>query len=168
MPCVVADTSPLLYLARLELLPILRALYGKVHVPSVVWSEALAGETAHPSIIPQFHAATEEGWMVVSPTSPELRPLELAGLDAGERAAIALAQTLNAALLIDERLGRSVAKRLGLKIAGTLGVLAAAKQASLVVELKPLFRTLRTETNFRFSLRLENELLAAAGESPNP
>ena len=169
MPCVVADTSPLFYLAQLELLPILRALYSEVHIPSAVWIEALAGGRTHPLLIPQFHSAIAAGWIVVSSDPPDLMLSALASLDAGERAAITLAKMLNAELLlVDERLGRSAAKQLGLKTAGTLGILAAAKYASLIPALKPLFHRLRTETNFRFSIRLENDLLAAAGESPDP
>ena len=45
MDLVVSDTSPLHYLARLEMLDVLPALYGVVLMPPVVWRECLAAAT---------------------------------------------------------------------------------------------------------------------------
>jgi len=169
MPCVVADTSPLFYLAQLDLLPVLRALYGTVHVPSAVWNETIAGARKHAPVMPQLGAAAAEGWIVVSPDPADTTLSVLHSLDAGERAAIILARMIHADLvLIDEREGRSAAAQLRLKTAGTLGILAAAKREGLLTAVGPVFRRLRTETNFRFSSWLENAVLEAADELPNP
>jgi predicted nucleic acid-binding protein len=52
-----------------------------------------------------------------------------AELDAGESEAIVLAQQLRASLLLmDERLGRQTAIRLGLEVTGLLGILAEARK----------------------------------------
>jgi predicted nucleic acid-binding protein len=54
-------------------------------------------------------------------------------LDLGERAAIALAETMHAdLLLIDEAAGRAEAKRRRLRVTGTLGVLRAGAEQGLV------------------------------------
>jgi len=54
-------------------------------------------------------------------------------LDLGERAAIALAATLHAdLLLIDDAAGRAEAKRRSLRVTGTLGVLRTAAERGLV------------------------------------
>ena len=54
-------------------------------------------------------------------------------LDPGERAALALAETLHAdLLLIDEAAGRAEAKRRQLRVTGTLGVLRAGAEQGLV------------------------------------
>ena len=54
-------------------------------------------------------------------------------LDLGERAAIALAETVHAdLLLIDEAAGRAEAKRRHLRVTGTLGVLRAGAEQGLV------------------------------------
>ena len=54
-------------------------------------------------------------------------------LDPGERAAIALAETVHAdLLLIDEAAGRAEAKRRHLRVTGTLGVLRAGAEQGLV------------------------------------
>ncbi len=59
-------------------------------------------------------------------------------LDAGEAAALSLAQTINARLiLLDERKARRIAAHLGLPIAGTLAVLLRAKQQGLIAALRP-------------------------------
>jgi predicted nucleic acid-binding protein len=54
-------------------------------------------------------------------------------LDLGERAAIVLAGTIHAdLLLIDDAAGRAEAKRRNLRVTGTLGVLRAAAERGLV------------------------------------
>jgi predicted nucleic acid-binding protein len=66
-------------------------------------------------------------------------------LDAGERAAIALALSVGAdRLLIDEQAGRAEAERRHLVVTGTLGVLAEAHRARLLdfeIALAQLRRT---------------------------
>jgi hypothetical protein len=58
-------------------------------------------------------------------------------LDPGEPEAIAL--ELNADLiLMDERRGRFMARRLGLEVIGVLGVLVRAKRKGHLDELKPV------------------------------
>jgi predicted nucleic acid-binding protein len=68
----------------------------------------------------------------------------LSDLDRGEAEVIALAQEISADLVvIDERLGRRHARRLGLRLTGTLGVLLKAKEQLLVTEIKPLVEQLQ-------------------------
>ena len=78
------------------------------------------------------------------PISPRRAELLLTDLDRGEAEVIALAQELNADLvIIDERLARRHAKRLGLNLTGTLGVLLKAKRQGLLPAIKPLIDQLR-------------------------
>lgn len=54
-------------------------------------------------------------------------------MDLGEREAIALAHSLNAdLLLIDESSGRAEARRRGLRVTGTLGILLTAAENGLI------------------------------------
>jgi predicted nucleic acid-binding protein len=55
--------------------------------------------------------------------------LAYTGLDEGEASVLALAEELDASLVIvDERKGRRYAKRLGLAVTGTMGILLLAKE----------------------------------------
>lgn len=169
MPCVVADTSPLFYLAKLGRLTLLRDLYDQVYVPPEVWRETLAGSQVAPNLAPQFSAAATAGWLIVSEDVPAATEPEICALDPGERDAIALARYLQSELLIiDEKQGRRVAMRFGLAVTGTLGVLLNAKQRGWISELKPELLKLREQTEFRFSAELEQHALRLANESPPP
>jgi len=81
------------------------------------------------------------------------------GLDAGESAAIALAEwEADVLLLIDESAGRREASRRGIPNTGTLGVLRRASIEGLVDLRSVLDRLLAT--NFRVSTSLIADLLA--------
>ncbi len=82
----------------------------------------------------------------------------LAELDSGERAAIVLAESIRAdLLLIDDRAGAVIAQRRGLAVTGTLGVLDLASHAGLL-DLRDAFARLQ-KTNFRYPPSLMETLL---------
>ena len=112
MPAVVADSSPLVYLARLNRLGLLHSLYSEVLIPPSVWREvAVEGKELIEGR--SLLAAASEGWIRVdssAASNADENPL-LAELDDGEREAIALAIRLHALLIIDEAEGRAAAQR---------------------------------------------------------
>ncbi|WP_238546790.1 MULTISPECIES: DUF3368 domain-containing protein [unclassified Synechocystis] len=67
-------------------------------------------------------------------------------------------------LLIDERLGRREASRLGLSIIGILGILLVAKQRSLITQVKPIIDNLVSQAGFRVSPQLYQRVLIIAQE----
>lgn len=84
---------------------------------------------------------------------------QLKRLNAGEQAAIALAQKLNANLLLmDEKAGRQVAMQRGLQVIGVLGILDDAAAQSLI-DLAGAIAKLQ-QTNFRISSKLIQTLLS--------
>jgi predicted nucleic acid-binding protein len=92
-------------------------------------------------------------------TAPVITDPETASLDAGERAAIALAEFLLADLvLMDERKGVRVSLRKGFEVAGTLGILDFAARSGLI-DLAESFDRLKA-TNFRYRPQLLEDLLA--------
>lgn len=67
-------------------------------------------------------------------------------------------------MLIDERLGRREATRLGLPITGVLGILLVAKRRGLISAVQPVMDALMNQVGFRVSSQLYTEVLKAAGK----
>jgi len=67
-------------------------------------------------------------------------------------------------LLIDERLGRQEALRLGIPIIGILGILLVAKQRSLIPQVQPVMDALINRAGFRISPRLYQRILSLSQE----
>lgn len=100
---------------------------------------------------------TPPNWLtVVAVTIPI--DFNFKNLDAGERAALVLSQSIQAKiLLIDVRKGAKAAASVGLQVAGTLGTLALASQRGLI-HLPTSLERLR-ETNFRYRPEMIDALL---------
>ncbi|MBE9007696.1 DUF3368 domain-containing protein [Fortiea sp. LEGE XX443] len=160
---VVSDTSALSNLTLVDHLWLLEAIYQTVIIPEVVASELAAASN------PTISAMLQLGWIQTQPliNLPLASQLQQErGLDAGEANAIALALELQADdLLIDERLGRQVAVRLGLSIIGILGILLVAKQRSLISQVQPVVDALIEQAGFRVSPQLYQRVLALAQEA---
>ena len=160
---VVADTGPLIALARVTKLDLLRRLYGCIVVPPAVQFE-LAIDSAYPgaSVI---SAAFKERWIVVQPDPDPVVTAELAGvLDPGEAQAISLAeQPTTRFLLIDDAKGRKIARRRGIPVVGVAGVLLAAKSEGMLALVAPVLRDL-SRAGYRLSSRLIDGVLKQAGE----
>ena len=159
---VVSDTSALSNLALVEHLWLLEAIYQTVIIPDIVASELAAASN------PTISAILQRGWiqpqfLTDSQLADQLQ--QERGLDAGEANAIALALELQADdLLIDERLGRQEAIRLGLSIIGILGILLVAKQRSLIPQVQPVMDALIDQAGFRVSPQLYQRILALTQE----
>ena len=86
-------------------------------------------------------------------------------LDDGEAEAIVLAIELKADfLLLDERKGRAIATRLGLRPIGLLGVLVEAKHKRLITDLRSVLDDLIRKAGFWISQELYEHALKIAGE----
>jgi predicted nucleic acid-binding protein len=145
---VVADTAPLHYLVLIGAADVLPALYNRIVTPRTVVEEL--SEPRAPNAVKSW-IAHPPAWLEVR-LDPPFDPT-LALLDPGERAAIALAQSLNAGrLLIDDWDGRAEAERRHLLVTGTLGILAKAHQHQLVDFEAALARLI--QTNFYVSAQL--------------
>lgn len=157
---VIVNSTPIISLALIDQLDLLKHLYHEVLMPPTVQAEVLAGGTGGPGVV-QLEQAN---WVRMRPLRDPRRADLLADLDRGEAEVIALAQEINADLvIIDERLGRQHARRLGLTLTGTLGVLLKGKEQQLVATIKPLIEQLR-QGGIRLSDRVIAEALKLADE----
>jgi predicted nucleic acid-binding protein len=104
---------------------------------------------------------------VIPETSPVTASSVSSSLDSGERAAIALALDLKADLLLmDERAGAREARRLGLTVTGTLGILVRAAELGFVKLASALDKL--QQTNFRVAPEMIQELLLEDDRRPGP
>jgi predicted nucleic acid-binding protein len=154
MRLVVADTSPIYYLLSIGQIDLLPRLFGKVFVPDAVYKELCHPRA--PTVVRDWVAGLP-AWAEVTPVD-SIDDAMLQPLGAGERAAITLALSLHADLiLIDERKGTAVALGKGFEVTGTLGVLRLAARRGLV-DLADSFAQLK-RTNFRYRQDIMDELL---------
>jgi predicted nucleic acid-binding protein len=165
---VVADTGPLIALARAGHLQLLQQLYKEILIPPAVHAE-LCLESGRPGA-KRLAEAIGQGWLFMrqppSISAEQLSELTLI-LDPGEAEAIALAEEVNCRfLLIDERKGRAVAKRRGVPVAGLAGVLLAAKKGGIIDEVIPIVKCLG-EIGYRMSQSLITEIARLARECGN-
>ncbi len=85
-------------------------------------------------------------------------------VDPGEASALALALEVQGPLLIlDDRKARSVAKKAGIPLTGTLGAILEAKNRSIVSEVAPIFERL-SKVGSWIADDLRSHLLKLAGE----
>lgn len=159
---VVSNTSPIINLAAVGQLDLLRQLYGKVIIPQAVYHEIAVLGTGQPGAM----EVQTLGWIETKPVRNRTLAMALqAELDEGEAETIALALELQAnLLLLDERRGRFVASRLGLKFIGLLGVLIEAKENDFISAVRPILDDLVTKAGFWVSQKLYTRVLQAAGE----
>jgi predicted nucleic acid-binding protein len=161
---IVSDASPLIILAKSGLIPLLNSIVDEVIIPQTVYAECTAA-IALPGAL-AVRAAVEAGHLHVRADIGPEEGLgeELTGLDAGELAAIHMAAMLQCPVLMDERLGRQAARRKGLAIIGSAGLLLAAKQRGLIPAVAPILDQWR-EAGYFLSAGVVQAVLDRAGES---
>jgi predicted nucleic acid-binding protein len=139
----VVDTSCLILLTKIEQLSLLHQLFGTI-------TRTIADEYRH----------SLPNWIqVINPKDDSLKIFRVF-LDSGEASAIALTmETPSSLLIIDEVKGRKVAKEIGLKFTGTLGVLQLASKKGLIPNMSEIVEKIK-KTDFRVSDDLLKSLLA--------
>jgi uncharacterized protein len=160
---VVSNTSPLIALSAIGRFSLLHDLYGQIWIPDAVRRE-IRGTTPGRAGFAEVEAAA---WVTTQPAQGDFlrRALE-SELDRGEAEAIALASELRADfLLMDERRGRRVAGRFGIRVLGVLGVLLEAKQKGLLPKVEDALEDLLKKAGFRISAALYQRALEEAEEA---
>lgn len=130
---IVTNTTPIISLIKADKLDLLDALFTEVMMPVAVYREL----TASKMFVEEANIIDNAQFIKIAPVKDMslLHSIQSSfGLDAGESEAIALANEVNADLLIiDERKGRRVARDFGCKITGTMGVLLFAYKNGMLL-----------------------------------
>lgn len=157
----ITNTSPLILLAKLDRLDLLRLGVDKVLVPSAVFKEIGAKGDVATKRVEAYRGVWLEECKV---TRPELARL-LPDLGEGEVEVIVQAMQENIVdVCLDDQDARRIARRVGLQPIGTVGLLIAAKKRGLIPSLRAELDKLRA-FGFWASERLVEQALREAGES---
>ena len=140
---VVSNSSPLIHLAKIKKLDLLKEIFGKIFIPKAVYDEC---------VVEDFKEANEikkSEWIIVKKIKNEdLKKALSIYLDDGEAEAITLAIEEKADLiLLDDYDAREIARKYGLHITGVIGILLKAKYMKKIRKVKPYLEKLR-ETGF--------------------
>ena len=157
----VVDSSPLIFLAKLNRLDLLRKEAEEIFVPPAVLAEIAWQEDDAKRQIEKARRT----WLEVRPVRDvRLSAVLKRELGDGEAEAIALALETDAArIVLDDLDARRLADRLGLRPVGTLGLLLAAKLRGEIPSLRAEIDRLR-RGGFRAGPSLVEEILRSAGE----
>lgn len=158
---VVSNATPLIGLAKIEQLPLLRDLFATVLIAHAVFEEVVL----HGSNRPGAAEIRQADWIQVRRVADRTRVDYLrSDLDYGEAETLVLSDELRADwVLMDEAKGRLAAELLGLRMIGTLGLLLLGKRMGKVTAVRPLLDTLRAN-KFYINDRMYHSILAEAGE----
>ena len=165
---VVSNSGPLINLARVGQFALLQDLFQHITIPPEVFEEVVVKGVGQPGAGETYTAQ----WIVRGILErSDIVNLLTAELDRGEAEAIALALQEKADwLLIDERVGRRFAQRVGLKVKGTPGVLLEGVRRDFIDDLQPLLDTLVAKgtwiapATYAEVLKLSQEIQRCRGE----
>jgi predicted nucleic acid-binding protein len=147
---VIADASVFILFDKIDRLDILKGVYQ-----SVITTPEIANEYNKP--LPD--------WITIESVKDlKYQTFIQTQIDKGEASAISLAiEKGDSLLILDDLKARKLAKRLGLKFTGTLGVINKAKGLGYINKIKPLIDKLKA-TDFRISDKILDNLLKRNGE----
>ena len=160
---VVANSTPLIYLAAIQRFDLLRRLFGRIVIPQAVYQEVVTEGSGRPGAAETAGADWVEQHLVTDRAKVDAL---MDHLDSGEAEVIALATQMPADLVVmDEASGRRDLKQERLTFTGTVGVLIMATRLELIPGLRPELDRLRT-SGFHLSESIYRLCLEQVGESP--
>lgn len=123
---VVSNSSPLIWLAKIGRLTLLKSLFGEIVIPMRVYEESALRKRSADAVL--IAKAVEDGWIAVSEERMEEADVIVgaSGIHLGEAEAILLAQKLGTELIIDEREASATAQIFGVRPIGAIAVLLLA------------------------------------------
>ncbi len=162
---VVSDTTPIISLMKAGQLELLQKLFGIVYIPETVYRELTDNEAFSEEV--RMVQECEFLYVQKVDNGKSVTILQnFTGLDAGESEAIILADEMNSdVLLMDEHKGWQVAKKLGITITGTIGILTQAFDEGMLTkeEVERCIELLK-ESGIRVSEKLYQRLNMEMGK----
>jgi len=139
---VISNAGPLVHLAKINRLHLLKDLYGEVVIPREVKIEAfdLGMEKGFSDAI-QIDDAIDEGWIEVEDmklTQEFTKMAQIAGLKMAEASVVCYAYKNEGTALIDEDSARTFARTLGIPIRGTLGIVLESLERGILSRVEAL------------------------------
>ncbi len=162
MSKAISNTSPLLYLYRIDALDWLPQLFTEITVPGAVVRELREGQRKG------FDVPRPDNYDWLKVVEPRQMPSEWLALDlgAGELAAMALAlEHPDHVILLDDALARRTAQAAGLEVWGTLKVILEVKSQGFIESIEPYIDRL-DQAGLWMSGEIRRRVLVLAGEKP--
>ena len=161
---IVCNTGPLIALAKLDSLALLKELgFQRILIPSCVCKELVGKIGPESSAI----ESALDKFIEVARLDAAEQSVEAAAsdLDEGEKEVILLGASMknHMILLLDDQAGRRVARVLSIPVIGTAGLLLSAKKQGLIAAVLPLLISLR-EQGYWLSDALLAEVRRLSGE----
>lgn len=135
---LICDTGPLLALARINFLPVLHKLFPSCFLTETVLAECLGKPQLPDARVIQAAVTTKILTVVKTPLVRDA----LCQLDEGEQSVLETALRRNAVALLDEKRGRILARQLGVRVIGSLGVILLAKHQHYIESAMPYIQSL--------------------------
>lgn len=160
----VANSSVFIALSEIGQVELLLQRFpGGILIPQAVWHEVVEAGRGQPGSTEVESAS----WITVCEVEDKaLVSLLSMELDKGEAEAIALCCEQQAEMvLLDEKDARRAARRLGLSVLGTVGLLIWAKRMGLVASLREQLDALQIQGDFWLSQAVREKALYAVGEA---
>jgi|Deesub1362B_J571_1020462.scaffolds.fasta_scaffold00266_37 predicted nucleic acid-binding protein len=152
MSRIVSNATPLIFLAKVGKLELLKTIFKEVFIPEEVKFEVVEkGKRLDKKDAYIVEKAIIDGWIKVLRAEIIEIPVKL---DPGEVAVISLAKSLNAEVLIDEVSARTAARLLDLKPRGTIFVLLKALKEK-VIDMDEFLEILNQMIGYNFRLKEE-------------
>jgi len=155
---VVANTTPLISLASIGKLELLKDIFGEIIVADAVYNEIKAKQGYG------YNEIDTDFIRVQSIKGIAYRDFLLNQLDLGETETIILAKEIDADfVIIDENIAYKIAKSSELNVVRTLSILLRAKEKGLIPALKPLLDEMIIKGRW-YSQRVYKTILEKTGE----
>jgi predicted nucleic acid-binding protein len=169
---VVSDSTPLIFLAKIGRLSLLKDVFEKVIIPEAVFDEAV---TQGKALLVSDASIIDEAvgtWIIKEHVKPEadkeFRFLDTnLRLGSGEREALKLCKQLNAEyFIVDDKEARRVSRILNIKPLGTCGVIVqACRRGSITNEEALQILDELVKSGFRLSPTVYRRVMDELGSS---